>query len=83
MKGRYAAQHKKEAEALAAKRNHLAANDKFKAGDIIQFWGGYNNDIRYQTQIVSIDNNGELYLVWDCYWFPIRDEDCRNIKIIN
>lgn len=61
------------------KTEHLA----LKAGDIIEFNGGYNNDIRYTTEILGFDEDGDIYLLWDSYWFPIRNEESRAIKLIN
>lgn len=57
--------------------------DKFKIGDIIQFWTGYNDDIRAQASIKGIDKDGDLYVFTDCYWCPIKDDTVRKIKIIN
>ena len=42
-----------------------------KKGDIIEFWGGYNNDIRFKSTIHGFDENGKAYINWDCYWFPV------------
>lgn len=81
MKGKYAAQHKKEAIQFAANRNLLISNGDFKAGDVIEFWAGYNDDIRYQTEIFGFDKEGNIYVVWDCYWSPIRNDKTRNIKL--
>ena len=63
--------HKKEA--LARFKNLQKTNGKFSAGDIIEFWAGYNNDIRYRTEIIGVIGD-DLYLSWDCYWFPIQDD---------
>lgn len=57
--------------------------DKFAVGDIIQFWTGYNDDIRAQASIKGIDKDGDLYVFTDCYWCPIKDDTIRKIKIIN
>ena len=54
----------------------------FEIGDIIEFNGGYNNDIRYTTEILGFDQDGDIYLLWDSYWFPIKDEEKRAIKMI-
>jgi len=54
----------------------------FQIGDIIEFNGGYNNDIRYTTEILGFDQDGDIYLLWDSYWFPIKDEEKRAIKLI-
>lgn len=54
-----------------------------KTGDIIEFLGGYNNDILYTTEILGFDKDGDIYVLWDCYWFPIKNEPKRNIRKIN
>ncbi len=54
---------------------------KFKVGQVILFWGGYNNDIRYRSEIIGFNEDGEIYVMWDCYWFPIRDEESREIEL--
>ena len=55
---------------------------KYKAGQIIEFTGGYYNQFRYRTRITGFDKDNNIYIVWDSYWFPIRDEKERDIKII-
>ena len=55
-------------------------NDEFTVGDEISFMGGFNDDILYKSKIIGIDTNGWLYLIWDCYWFPIDPTD-ENRKI--
>ena len=55
---------------------------KYKVGQIISFIGGYNNDINYITKIIGFDNDGGIFLLWDCYWYPIRDEEIRKIKVL-
>lgn len=55
-------------------------NKKFKVGDTITFWGGYNGDIQYQAEIVAI-NGDYLYISWDCYWLPILDDTKRKIML--
>ena len=70
--------HRQKALALEGLQK---TNGKFSRGDVIEFWGGYNNDIRYTAEISGTIND-EIYLIWDCYWFPIRDENNRDIKLI-
>lgn len=48
-----------------------------KIGDVIEFVGGYNSDILYTTEILGFDQDGDIYLLWDCYWFPIRLSDSK------
>ena len=52
---------------------YTTTNEKLglKAGDIIEFWSGYHNDIRYRTKILGFDNAGKAYMLWDCYWSPV------------
>lgn len=83
MRGKYTAQHEKDAGQFASKNNLSAASGDFKAGDIIEFWGGYNNDLRYRSKIFGFNKEGGIYVIWDCYWFPIKDDKARNIKKIN
>lgn len=54
-----------------------------KIGDIIELTGGYNSDIRYTTEILGFDEDDEIYLLWDAYWAPIRNDEKRVIKVIN
>tara|TARA_R110000868_G_C10882398_1_gene763056 strand:+ start:435 stop:695 length:261 start_codon:yes stop_codon:yes gene_type:complete len=64
------------------KLNLIKTHPKFNIGDIITFYGGYNEDILYKTKILGFDINEDIYVLWDCYWFPIKDELKRNINII-
>jgi len=58
-------------------------HSKFKIGDVIQFYGGYNNNILFQSKITGFDKNGGIYVLWDCYWFPINMADVkRKIKLV-
>lgn len=57
-------------------------NPEFKVGQKILFNGGYNNDLRFRSEITGFDEDGDIYVVWDCYWFPIRNEESRDIKIL-
>jgi len=60
---------------------HFYKNGEFSVGDEISFMGGFHADIHYKSKIIGIDTNGWLYLIWDCYWFPIDPADeSRNIK---
>ncbi len=74
---------KKEAiEKIKTYQNYTSTHKKFEIGQIIQFYGGYNNDILYQTEILGF-NGDKLYVLWDCYWFSIADDNVRQIKLIN
>lgn len=54
----------------------------FSVGQVIEFWGGNNNDIRMKSEITGFDNDGDIYVLWDCYWSPIRDCKSRNITLV-
>jgi hypothetical protein len=53
----------------------------YKVGQLISFMGGYNNDINYITKIIGFTGN-QIYVYWDCYWFPITNEPSREIEIL-
>ena len=55
----------------------------FYIGDVIEFSAGYNNDIRFTTEILGFDEDGDIYLLWDSYWFPIRNDETRSIILKN
>lgn len=55
---------------------------RFKVGDKITFYTGYNDDILASATIKGI-NQHDIYVYSDCYWFPIQDDERRKIKIIN
>ena len=74
--------HNKEIKYGIAKLNLLDTHPKYKVGQTIQFIGGYNRGVRFTSRITGFDSDGDIYVIWDCYWFPIRDEECRDIKII-
>ena len=54
----------------------------FNIGDIIEITAGYNSDIRYTVEILGFDGDGDIYLLWDSFWAPIKNEDVRSIKLI-
>ena len=56
-------------------------NGKFRVGQVIQFWTGYNNDLRAQASIKAIDGE-DIFVYNDCYWYPIQDTNYRDIKFI-
>jgi hypothetical protein len=68
---------------FAEKHNLKLSNENLKAGDKIQFMTGYDVDILACAEIFGFDEENKIYLVWDCFWFGIRDEEKRKIKIIN
>lgn len=66
------------------KLNLLSEFGELKKGDIITFYAGYNKDILYKSVITGFDNDGDIYVLWDCYWSPIRLNDVnRKIKKVN
>lgn len=42
-------------------------HEKFKIGDVIEFFGGYYDHILYKTEILGFDEQGYIYVLWDCY----------------
>ena len=56
-------------------------HDKFTVGQQIEFFTGYNDDIRAKATIKGIDGN-DLYIYEDCYWFPIQDNEKTKISSI-
>ena len=57
-------------------------NDKFKVGDVIEFYTGINDHIRARAKIKGIDGVN-LYVYFDSYWYPIQDDEVRKIKKIS
>ncbi len=76
------ASHKRDARSYSQEHQLNKAHEKYSIGDKITFWAGYNNDIRYMSEIIGIDTNGEIYVIWDCYWSPIRDDARRSIELV-
>lgn len=60
----------------------LQEHPKYKVGQVITFIAGYYNNILYQSKIIGFDKEEQIYVFWDCYWSPIRDEPKRQINII-
>lgn len=56
-------------------------NPDFEVGQIITFYGGYNCNILYKTKIIGFIGI-DIYLYWDCYWFPIQNNEKRKITKI-
>jgi hypothetical protein len=52
---------------------------KFAVGEKIEFFTGYNDDIRAVATIKAISGD-ELYVYSDCYWYPIKDDQRRKIR---
>ena len=53
------------------------SHEGYKIGDTIEFIAGYNDDILYTTIILGFDYEGDIFVLWDCYWSPIRLTDKR------
>ncbi len=66
-------------QALANSIKHYR-HDKFEVGDKILFVGGLCNHLEFKSEILGFDENGGIYVLWECYWFPIYDEKVRNIR---
>lgn len=66
---------------LAEKGFDKNTHPKYKIGDTIQFYSGYNDDILMQATIKGLDKD-DIYVYNDCYWFPIQDDEIRQIVII-
>lgn len=45
-----------------------------KVGDLVTFIGGYNSDIIYTTEVLGFDEDKDLIVLWDCYWFAVKAE---------
>jgi len=60
--------------------NHNDKHKNFKVGDKITFLSGYYNNIKYKSEIMGIQGE-DIYLLWDCFWFAIKNEKKRNIKL--
>lgn len=52
---------------------------RFSVGEKIEFFTGYNDDIRASATIKAINGN-DIYVYNDCYWFPIQDDNKRKIS---
>lgn len=63
-------------------KSFTTSHKNFQIGDKISFIGGYNDDMIFITEILGFNNDGEIYVLWDCYWFAIKDDSRRNINKI-
>lgn len=77
-------QHKNRevAHYMAKHGNDNGKHNKFTIGDVIEFYTGYNDDIRASASIKGINGN-DIYVYNDCYWFPIQDDNRRKIKRVD
>jgi len=56
----------------------LESHEDLKKGDIVTFKGGHDGNIDFKSQLIGFDKNGNSYVVWDCYWFPLNES--RNLE---
>lgn len=80
-KGHEKTYHDKVEKFKAENPEILNEGDGFKAGDIVCFISGYNDDIIYTTKVFGI-SEGKVYVYWDCYWFGV-DIKRRDVKKVN
>jgi hypothetical protein len=52
-----------------------ATRDRTKAGEIVLFYNGYG--VKMFTEVLGFDEDGNTYLLWDCYWYPINLKERR------
>lgn len=73
----------KAVEKIRTYKSFTENHEKFKIGDVIEFLGGYYNHILYKSEILGFDKDGGIYVLWDCYWFDIKDNEVRKIRKIS
>jgi len=57
------------------------SHKKFNEGDVIDFWAGFSDHIRYRAEIIGFEGD-DIYLMWDSYWAPIKDDKIREIEVV-
>lgn len=50
-----------------------------KENEIIHIISGYNSDMIYRVKILGFDTDGNIYLFWDCWWFPVPTKRIVNL----
>jgi hypothetical protein len=70
-------------QTIKSYRIYSDSHPNFTIGDIIEFYSGYHNDILYRSEIIGFDTDGDIYVLWDCYWSPIRNDNQSRINLIN
>lgn len=80
---KYTSQKQEWSDKIKNYKTFTTHHPDFKIGDIISFIGGYDSNIVYETEILGFDVDGEIYVLWDCYWFSIKNDANRNIQLIN
>lgn len=73
----------KAIEKIRSYKDFTESHQKFKIGDVIEFFGGYYGNILYRTEILGFDKEGTIFLLWESYWYGIRDTEKRNIKKVS
>lgn len=53
------------------------ADLRLKTGDLISFMSGHNGDINYISEVLGFNSDGRIFVLWDCYWFPINPSDLK------
>lgn len=82
LREKFTADEKSEVISTIQKYHWFTENHpNFKIGDVIEFVGGYNDDILYKSEIIGFTKDKEIFVLWDCYWFSIKEEEKRQIKI--
>lgn len=75
-----AAEHREKFEKYKSRiKGFHKKEGSFQVGDKVMFCGGLNGEIKYISEILGFDKDGDCYVLWDCYWFPIKIEE-RLIK---
>ena len=69
------------AETWCKRQGFSNKHPKFSVGQQISFMTGYHDHILATAKIKGIDGN-DIYVYNDCYWFPIQDDQEREIKIL-
>ena len=63
-------------------------SDKFTKGDVIEFTGGCDRNIRFRATIFGFIRDescglkrDKIFIKWSCYWLPIKDDKSTKITI--
>ncbi len=74
---KYQGRDEERNQALAYKQKKCLSETNesgLKSGDIIHIISGYHSDMIYKIEIIGFDQDGDIYLLWDCYWFPVKSK---------
>jgi hypothetical protein len=80
---KYASKKQEWSEKIKNFNSFSSIHQNFKIGDKIKFIGGYENNMIFETEILGFDTDGDIYVLWDCYWFSIKNDSSRNIQKID